>query len=160
MSSHPLTLLDYLSLAPTRCALPGSLRHFPGELYLPISTVVQICRCLQFGDSPSIVTDIPHCLSIITGNFVPTVNVIEFANQKKSLVACIIFVSTGHKSRQPFSLVDRTIKLLKQNSSFAESIRTSVADACWEFPEDTEVDTLIDRLVGIVMKNVDSIRAM
>jgi hypothetical protein len=69
-------------------------------------------------------------------------------------------VSTGHKSRQPFSLVDRTIKLLKQNSSFAESIRTSVADACWEFPEETEVDTLIDRLVGIVMKNVDSIRAL
>jgi hypothetical protein len=69
-------------------------------------------------------------------------------------VACIIFVSTGKRSRQPFILVEPTIKILKQNEDLAQSISPSVREACSEFPEESQVHKLIDRLVEIVLEHV------
>ncbi|KAJ6551917.1 hypothetical protein B0H19DRAFT_1073542 [Mycena capillaripes] len=106
----------------------------------------------QFGNSPDMVTDTPRYLSVITEL------VTSLASRWRInayLVACIIFVFTGNRSRQPFILVEPTIKMLKQNQDFAESISSSVGEACSEFPEESQVHKLVERLVGILMEYVD-----
>ncbi|KAF8179973.1 hypothetical protein K438DRAFT_1206276 [Mycena galopus ATCC 62051] len=74
-------------------------------------------------------------------------------------IACILLVSTGEKSTWPIDLLDHTIEVLQTRHNFANSIKKSVTDGRSEFPNKADRPKLVDRLVDIVMENVDSLRA-
>ena len=62
-------------------------------------------------------------------------------------------------SGSPWRLVEPLLQLLRTNTSFAASIKKSVADARSEFPREVDRPKLIDRFVGVVMMNVDALKA-
>jgi hypothetical protein len=63
-------------------------------------------------------------------------------------------------SRTSHDLVEPVLQLLRTNTSFAASIKKSVADARSEFPREVDRPTLVDRLVEVVMMNVDALKAV
>jgi hypothetical protein len=82
------------------------------------------------------------------------------ADPAKLPVACIVLVCTAEKSQHPHVLVYRTIKLLQARENFAKSIKKSVTDARSKFPHKDDRGKLVDWLVEIVMKEVDSLPAV